>query len=85
MTTKDDDFALLLEGVNTIEAGLAKNLLETAGIPSMTQGPDFDMAEMGRAAHDMVRGQDLYVPAAALERARAVLDEAWGTEHAAED
>jgi len=80
MTTNEDEFAVLLEGVNKIEADLAKNLLAGAGIPSMTQGPDFDMAELGRASHDMVRGQDLCVPAAALQRARAVLDEAWGTE-----
>jgi len=84
MTTNDDEFALLLESVNKIEADLAQNLLKEAGIPSMTKGPDFDVAELGRSAHDMIRGQDLYVPASALERARAVLEHAWGKDKAAD-
>lgn len=74
----DADFALLLEGVNKVQADLAKNLLDAAGIPSLQKGPDFDVAELGRAAHDMIRGVDVYVPRSALERAQVLLEEAWG-------
>jgi len=49
-----------------------------AGIPSLAHTPDFDMAELGRAAHDQVRGGVLLVPHALLEKARAALEEAWG-------
>ena len=74
---EDEDIALLLEGIGGVEADLAKNVLGSAGIPCLVEGPDFDMAEMGRAAHDSVRGQHLYVPRSCLEKARAILDEAW--------
>ena len=73
-----DDKALLIEGADGIEVALARNLLAEAGIPCIVQGPDFDVAELGRAAHDMVRGQNVFVPASALERARALLEAAWG-------
>ena len=73
----DEEFALLLEGANKVEADLAKNLLDEAGIPSMAQGPDFDIAELGHAVHDMIRGLDVYVPRAALERAQEILAAAW--------
>ena len=75
MTT---DRSLLLSGANTIEIDLAKGLLEEAGIPCVVAGPDFDVAELGRGAHDMIRGQNLFVAKAQYERAREVLDEAWG-------
>ena len=76
--SQPDDFAVLLEGSDRIEADLAKNLLAEAGIPCAMRGPDFDVAELGRAAHDMLRGTDVLVPASALEKARAILEEAWG-------
>lgn len=83
MGETDQDIVLLLEGIDSIEASMAKNLLEEEGIPSLTKGPDFDVAELG-AAHDMVRGTDLYVPRKALERARAILKGAlkktWGSQ-----
>lgn len=82
MRKADRDIALLLEGVDSIESELAKNLLADAGIPVLTKGPDFDIAELGRAAHDMVRGIDLYVPRSALELARSILEEAWSREDA---
>jgi hypothetical protein len=69
--------ALLLEAANRVELDLAVNLLEEEGIPCVIEGPDFDVAELGRAAHDTLRGQNLYVPRSALERARAILDRAW--------
>ena len=72
------DRSLLLEGASRVEIDLAQSLLKEGGIPSVVEGPDFDVAELGRAAHDMIRGQNLYVPTSTLERARAVLDTAWG-------
>ena len=69
--------ALLLTGANTIQIDLARTLLEEAGIPFVLEGPDFDVAELGRGAHDMIRGQNLFVPAEQYERARELLDSAW--------
>ncbi|GEM_PF-1448905 len=79
MKSYDEEFAVLLEGINGIQAGMASSLLESAGIPSMQHGPDFDVAEFGGAAHAMLRGTNLLVPPSALERARQVLAQAgWG-------
>jgi len=80
MAATRDDPAVLLEAANPTVLELARGLLAEAGIPCLVQGPDFDVAELGLAAHQSVRGGDLLVPASALERARAVLEEAWGSE-----
>ena len=80
MSEDDARPVLLLSGANGIQADMARDLLAAAGIPILTQGPDFDMAELGRAAHDMLRGTDLYVPAGALEKARELLREAGAQE-----
>jgi hypothetical protein len=84
VSTPADDFALLLEASDPTEVELARGLLSEAGIPCFVHGPDFDVAELGRAAHDVVRRPNVYVPKAALERAQAVLARAWG-EDAVED
>jgi hypothetical protein len=84
MRKTDQEIVLLLEGIDSIESDLAKNLLANAGIPFLTKGPDFDIAELGSAVHDIVRGTDLYVPRSALELARSILDEAWADKDAAE-
>ena len=78
MAKPSDDFALLLEASSPVEVELARGLLDAAGIPCLVHGPDFDIAELGRAAHDAVRRPNVYVPKSALERATAVLQEAWG-------
>lgn len=78
MTRTPEGLALLLEAADPVEVQLARGLLEEAGIPSLTRGPDFDVAELGRAAHDSLRGTNLYVPEAALAQARATLEAAWG-------
>ena len=78
MNRNDDHTAVLLEGASSTELGLAKNLLAEAGIPCVVQGPDFDVAELGAAAHQSVRGGDLLVPRSALEKARELLEAAWG-------
>lgn len=67
-----------MTGADSVTIELARQLLESAGIPSLAHGPDFDVAEFGRAMHDNVRHQDLYVPQTALVRATEVLAEAWG-------
>jgi hypothetical protein len=75
----DEEFAVLLEGINGLQAGMAASLLKDAGIPSMQHGPDFDVAEFGSAAHSMLRGTSLLVSHSALMRAKKVLDDAgWG-------
>jgi len=73
-----DDYALILKAGDAIEADLARNLLTEADIPCLAHGPDFDVAELGLAAHNMVRGTDLYVPRELRGRARDVLRQAWG-------
>jgi hypothetical protein len=80
MTSIRDDFALLLPAPDPVEADLARNLLEAEGIPSLLQGQDRDLAELGASSHSSVSRPDLYVPKAALERARQILREAWGAE-----
>jgi hypothetical protein len=72
------EFALLLAAPDPIEADLARNLLSTAGIPSLLHGQDRDFAELGAAAHMGISRPDLLVPKSALGRARELLAEAWG-------
>jgi hypothetical protein len=73
-----DEFALLIEAGSPVRLDLARNLLEEAGIPCVVHTGDFDVAELGVAAHAALRHGDLFVPHAALEEARAVLARAWG-------
>jgi len=73
-----DDYALVLKAGNTIQADLARNLFTEAGIPCLVHGADFDIAELGLAAHNMVRGTNVYVPHELREQAREVLQAAWG-------
>lgn len=80
MEEPDQGLAVVADGLNGVSLVLAKNVLEVAGIPCMIHRPDFDVAELGLAAHDQIRGGVLVVPRALLERARAALDEAWGPE-----
>ena len=78
MTSIEEEFAVLLDTVDPISAGLAAGLLEEARIPSTTGGPDFDIAELGTAAHNVTRGVTVLVPKTGFDRARALLDQAWG-------
>jgi hypothetical protein len=75
-----NEFDLLLAAPDPVEADLARNLLQAAGIPSLLQGQDRDLAELGSSSHSAISRPDLYVPKGALERARAILREAWGAE-----
>lgn len=77
MTDDRTDVSVLLEGVTSYEARMVKTLLEDVQIPCLFDGPDFDVAELGRAAHDNLRGVTILVPSAALGRARERLAEAW--------
>ena len=78
MSKPSDEFALLLEAVGPVDTDLARELLEEKGIPCLVHGPDFDLAELGVASHQTLRGANLYVPKAALEQARAAIEAAWG-------
>jgi hypothetical protein len=78
MGRPSDDYAVLLKGADTVEIDLARGLLREAGIPHLVHGSDFDVAELGVAAHHMVRGSNLYVPHELRDRARDVLKAAWG-------
>ncbi len=75
MQPNSEEFAVLLEGINAYEAGMVRSLLDAAGIPSLAHGPDFDIAELGLAAHDVLRGTNILVPHTALESAKQVLEE----------
>ena len=78
MTTPSDEYALLLAAPSATEAGLAKNLLAAEGITCLLHGQDRDFAELGAAVHLSVARPDVFVPKAALAKAKALLDEAWG-------
>lgn len=83
MKRLDEEFDLLLNGVDLMEGEMARELLSEHGIPSMIAGPDFDLAEFGRAAHSRLRHPDLFVPKGSKVAARAILAEAWGEERLA--
>ena len=70
--------SVLRSGVNAFEAEMIRNLLKDVGIPCLFNGPDFDVAELGKMAHANARGIDVVVPTAALEAAQARLAEALG-------
>ncbi len=80
MSSIEKDYARLLDTVTKVTADLACEVLNGAGIPCLQHGPDFDMAELGAAAHGFVRGVSVFVPKSAVERARAILVETWGEE-----
>ena len=71
---------VLLSAPDPVKGELARNLLAEAGIPSMFHGPDRDVAELGTAVHMAFTRPDLLVPASALEEAREILEQAWGSE-----
>ena len=79
MKRDEDDYAVLLEAADTVEADLARNLLSEAGIPAFVQGPDFDVHGLvGIATHASVHGTKIYVSKEDLERAQSLLEDAWG-------
>lgn len=73
-----EEFDVLFVALDPTAGELAREILAGAGIPSMLSGPDFDIAELGPAAHATVRRADLYVPKGVRSAARAVMVEAWG-------
>lgn len=78
MTGPREEFALLLAAPHPVRAELARNVLQEAGIPALLHGQDRDFAELGAQVHMALARPDLYVPKAALERARAVLTAVFG-------
>jgi len=77
MGARANGFVRLLEAPDAVEAELARELLSSAGIPTMLHGQDRDFAELGQAVHMRISRPDVYVPAPDLERARRLLDETW--------
>lgn len=85
MGSMNDDYDLLLAAPNSTEAALAKDLLESAGIPCLLHGRDRDVAELGFATHSVLTSPDLFVPKGLRARAQQVLDDAWDAEPLADD
>ena len=78
MASNLKDFDRVLISADPVTIELAQGVLSAAGIPSVANGPDFDVAELGRAAHDVMRHQDLLVPRGTQTRALDLLEQAWG-------
>jgi Putative prokaryotic signal transducing protein len=77
MTSPRDEFALLLAAPNPIEVDMAQELLASAGIPSVLHGDERLNLDSIAGSWRVSKRPDLLVPKSALERARAVLKEAW--------
>lgn len=77
MKRPSEEYATAAKALTALEAEMARQLLADAGLPCLVHGPDFDRAELG-AAHGMVRRVDVLVAHADADKARAVLDQAWG-------
>lgn len=72
------EFEVVLASVAFVEGELARELLQSAGIPCLLHSPDFDIAEIGLGAYGHLRSGDLLVPRGSRTAARAALVEAWG-------
>lgn len=72
-----DETAVLLEAAPFAVAKMARELLAAAGIPCLFHYHDRDFAELGEA-HRALNRTEVRVAPRDLERARAVLAEAWG-------
>ena len=77
MSTPAQDHALLIESADSVEAQLAKELLESNGIPVMIHGVDRAMADLGAAANMEASRPNVYVPKSALAKAVKILSETW--------
>lgn len=84
MRSLEQDYDLVLRAPNAVEASMAKELLESSGIPCFLHGRDRDMAELGAGVHNALTRPDLFVPKGMGERAKKVLDATW-SEPIAED
>ncbi len=79
MSTASPEYERLLEAPTPTDAALAKELLESRGIPTFVLGPDPNALVFGASADELFR-PDLFVAKGLGAKARAILDEAWGTE-----
>jgi hypothetical protein len=77
MSSPRDEFALLLATPNPIEVDMAQDLLASAGIPSVLHGDERLNMYSIAGTWSVSKRPDLLVPKSALERARALLREAW--------
>ena len=71
----DEDYALLLENVSTVQAGLASNLLESAGIPSFTD--DLTQLVSAYIATSFAARVRLFVRHEDLDKAQVLLEKVW--------
>lgn len=72
------EFDLLLSAPDPFEAEMARAVLASHGIPSFAVGADRGLCDLGGMAHAVVSRPDLLVPRGMGERARELLEEAWG-------
>ena len=77
MTSPSEDHALLIPAAQPVTAELAKELLESQGIPVLLHGMDRDLAELGHAVHLQASHPDVYVPKVAFDTAVKILAETW--------
>jgi hypothetical protein len=85
MTSPRDEFALLLAAPDPVEAEMARELLTSAGIPSVLHGNDRYSTDLGSSLSGNVWRPDLLVPKTAFEQARALLREAWDSKPLSDD
>lgn len=78
MAVREKVERLLLAGVDTVEAELARDLLGSVGIPALVTPVGYTHAAYTQYQGGLVTPRwNVFVPGAGLERARAVLREAW--------
>lgn len=77
MGSPKTEFDLLLEAPGPVEAQMAQNVLERAGIPSMLDETASDMIHLAYGLRSPQARPSLFVPKGARERALSILQEAW--------
>ena len=81
MAVREKVERLLLAGVDTVEAELARDLLGSVGIPALVTPVGYTHAAYTQYQGGLVTPRwNVFVPGAGLERARVVLREAWDPE-----
>jgi hypothetical protein len=85
MGSPRSEFDLLLEAPTSVEADMARDLLQRAGIPTYLHGRDRDLAELGSAIHNGLTRPDLFVPKGRRAEAEAILNSAWDASALSDD
>ncbi|MCZ6598507.1 MAG: DUF2007 domain-containing protein [Planctomycetota bacterium] len=74
----DEDYALLLDNVDSIQANLARNLLDSAGIPSFAD--ELTPHVPGYFAMGFTARMRVFVRHEDVEKAQLLLDKVWDGE-----